>query len=323
MTPSLPPERSGEENSGEKKLAEEKSAEKKSAKKLGLSRVQVGLIVAALFFSAAVLGGWFWSLLVLASVLLGQQELKALLGGIGVKPSQTIIYASAFLMVLAASLAKPQFLSPLLTMTIIAGFFRLLFRSPRAGINDIGGTLIIVFYMVYMPVHYILLRQLGNQPGLSYWQQPGLHYLVMTLAVISASDIAAYYVGKAFGKHLLYPEISPKKTREGAIGGLVAGIGFGLLTALIWPFPWQHVLILSVLLVVVGQLGDLTESMMKRDAGMKDSGVLLASHGGFLDRADSYIFSGAVCYYYIYWVIYHEGLAPDVIQWFEHLRSVF
>jgi phosphatidate cytidylyltransferase len=288
-----------------------------------LSRVQVGLLVALVFFSTAFLGGWFWSAMVLASILFGERELRALLGGVGVKPSQAIIYLSTALMVLVASLDKPQFLSPILTLTIILGFFRLLFRSPRAGINDIGGTLIIVFYMVFMPAHFILLRHLGNHSGLHAWQQPGLHYLVLTLSVIAASDIAAYYVGRAFGRHLLYPAISPKKTREGAIGGLVAGILFGLGTCLIWPFPWEHAVILSVILVVVGQLGDLTESMMKRDAGMKDSGGMLASHGGFLDRADGYIFSGAVCYYYIYWVIYRQGLAPDVIQWFEHLRAAF
>jgi phosphatidate cytidylyltransferase len=129
----------------------------------------------------------------------------------------------------------------------------------------------------------------------------------------------AYYAGKAFGRHLLYPAISPKKTREGAIAGLLAGVFMGLLLSALWGFPWIHAVILSVLLVIVGQLGDLTESMMKRDVGMKDSGMLLASHGGFLDRADSYIFSGAVCYYYIYWVVLRQGLAPDVIQWLEHL----
>jgi phosphatidate cytidylyltransferase len=289
----------------------------------------MGLIIAVLFFGAAGFGGWFWSALVLASILIGQQEMNALLGGIHVKPSKTIIWGSTFFMVLMASLDRPQFLSPILTLAVIASFFRLLFRSPRAGINDIGGTLIVVFYMVYMPAHFILLRHLGSTPDamqlpfwhLSFWKQPGLHYIVMTLAVISASDIAAYYAGRAFGRHLLYPAISPKKTREGAIAGLIAGIVLGLATTLIWPFPWEHAVILSALLVVVGQLGDLTESMMKRDAGLKDSGELLASHGGFLDRADSYIFSGAVCYYYIYWVIYQQGLAPEVIHWFTRLGS--
>ena len=281
----------------------------------------MGIIIAVVFFGSATLGGWLWSFIVMASIYFGNQEFKTLMGSVGIKPSQIIIYISAILMVLAASLDQPQFLSPILTLALIASFFRLLFRSPMAHISDIGGTLIVVFYMVYMPVHFILLRHLGNLPDVSYWEQPGLRYLVMTLVVISMSDIAAYYVGKKFGRHLLYPEISPKKTREGAIGGLLAGVAGGVGLALTWNFPLYHAIILSVLLVVVGQLGDLTESMMKRDVGLKDSGMLLASHGGFLDRADSYIFSGAVCYYYIYWVVLKQGLAPDVIQWLEHLQQ--
>lgn len=282
----------------------------------------MGLLVAIIFFGSAALGGWWWSLVVFASIHFGQKEFQTLLGNIGAKHSQIIVYTAAVLMVLVATMDKPQFLSPILTLTLIASFFRLLFRHPRATIGDIGGTLIVVFYMVYMPVHYILLRHLHYQPGVNEWVQPGLVYLLMTLAVISASDIAAYYIGKAFGKHLLYPEISPKKTREGAIGGLLAGVGMGVLITTLWPvMPAGHAAILSILLVITGQLGDLTESLMKRDVGLKDSGALLSSHGGFLDRSDSYIFSGAVCYYYIYWIVLQQGLAPDVIQWFRQLAA--
>jgi phosphatidate cytidylyltransferase len=286
-----------------------------------LSRVGIGLIIAVLFFSAALLGGLWWSLLVFVSILLAQQELRMLMANIGIRPSQTIIYASAVAMVYFCTLDKPQFLPPILTLAMIACFFILLFRSPRASISDIGGTLLAVFYTVYLPAQYILLRHLNNVPGTPHWAQPGLHYLVFTLVVISASDIAAYYVGRSLGKHPLYPDISPKKTREGAFGGLLAGVAGGMICSLVWPeIPLAHAPVLSILLVVVGQLGDLTESLIKRDVGMKDSGVILASHGGILDRIDSYIFSGIVCYHYIYWVVLRQGLAPEVIQWFEQFR---
>ncbi|HEY9746783.1 MAG TPA: phosphatidate cytidylyltransferase [Oculatellaceae cyanobacterium] len=283
-----------------------------------LSRVGVGIIVAVVFFGSALLGGWWWALLVFVSMILGQQELCALMKNLGIRPSLTIIYASAVAMALFAALDKPQFLPTVLTLTMIACFFRLLFRSPRAGISDIGGTLLAVFYMVYLPVQYILLRQLNTVPDTPLWAQPGFHYLMFTLIVISSSDIAAYYVGRAFGKNLLYPAISPKKTREGALGGFLVGIGAGLLCSLAWPeIPMLHAGILSALLVIVGQLGDLTESLMKRDVGMKDSGVLLASHGGILDRIDSYVFSGIVCYYYIHWVVLQQGLALEVRHWLQ------
>jgi len=289
------------------------------------SRVQVGLVVALLFFGCAYLGSWAWSLLIFASLIVAQGEMTHLLKGKGVKPSQLIILSSTIVMLTMASLNMPQFLPPILTLAAIASFFRLLFRTEKAGINDIGGTLLAVIYLSYFPSHIILLRHLGEHfpqtALLPHWQQPGLHALVFLLCVIAASDIAAYYVGKTFGKHLLAENISPKKTQEGAAAGLIAGMLFGWLTTLIWPFPWEHALILSALLVATGQLGDLTESMMKRDAGLKDSGEILASHGGFLDRADSYIFSSVVCYYYIYWIIEKQGLAPEVIHWFRHLGS--
>lgn len=284
-----------------------------------MSRVRVGILVGAVFLSFSMLGGWFWTALVSFSILQIFRELKDIMGGVGIKPSQIIAYAAAVLMILAAGLDKPHFLPPLLTLAVIAGFFRLIFRSPRATTNDIGGTMIAILYAVYFPVHYILLRNLGDQPGYDFMNEPGFLYLLMTLIVISSSDIAAYFVGKRFGKNPLSPEISPKKTREGAVGGLVFGVGSGVLLALLTGFPWQHAAILSLLLVVVGQMGDLAESLMKRDSGMKDSGGMLAGHGGFLDRADSYIFSGAVSYYYIYWVVNQRGLAQEVIHWFRQL----
>lgn len=280
----------------------------------------MGLLIAVVFFGCAFLGGWAWIALVAVSIYLGHRELRAMMGARGINPSVTIIYVTAALMLLAAGLQKPHFLPPILTLAVIASFFRLLFRSPRATIADIGGTLIAVAYSVYMPTYFVLLRNLNAQPDLPTWQQPGLFYLLLVLVVIAASDIAAYYVGKKLGRNLLHPEISPKKTREGALGGLLGGVALGSGLAWLWNFPLEHAVILSILLVVVGQLGDLTESMMKRDSGLKDSGALLAGHGGFLDRADSYIFSGAVCYYYIYWIVLQQGLAPDVIQWLGQFR---
>ncbi|MBY0406029.1 MAG: phosphatidate cytidylyltransferase, partial [Cyanobacteria bacterium] len=193
----------------------------------------------------------------------------------------------------------------------IASFFRLLFRKPRATISDIGATLLSIFYIGYLPMHFILLRNIGSAGVSNPLEQPGLGYLFLTLLILCASDIAAYYAGKRYGKHLLYPEISPKKTREGALWGILGGLLVGLIFSLNIGFPIEHTLVLAPLLVVVGQLGDLSESLLKRDAGMKDSGVLLKGHGGVLDRIDSYIFSGAISYYYIHWVVLHQGLAQD------------
>jgi phosphatidate cytidylyltransferase len=286
-----------------------------------MSRIAVGVLIGCIALLGSVLGGVFWSVMVLVCIIIGHQELRTLMHNANARPSAIIVNYSIVLMVIATSLNYPSGLTAILHLAIIASFFTLVFRKPRARITDIGATLLSVFYMAYLPVHFILLRKLGNVPGMPLWEQPGLYYLISTLFVISFSDIGAYYVGRRFGKRLLYPEISPKKTREGAIGGLVTGIVTGVIVRSFFPVHVHifHTVVLSSIIVVVGLMGDLTESFMKRDVGVKDSGVIFASHGGVLDRIDSYIFSGLVCYYYIYWFVMNQGLAQELRQWSTHL----
>ncbi|MEM0951705.1 MAG: phosphatidate cytidylyltransferase [Cyanobacteria bacterium P01_H01_bin.74] len=283
------------------------------------SRISVGIIIGLIALGANFLGGFFWVALILSIMLIGHHELRTLMAGVQLKPSQTIVNYSLVLTIVTATLNYTTGLSAVLHLSIIASFFKLLFRKPRAHIADIGATLLVVLYIVYLPAHFILLRQLGGVAGMPWFEQPGMYYVLFTIFVISASDVGAYYIGKAFGKTPFYPEISPKKTKEGAIGGLLSGIAVGVLfTQLsathLTPF---HGIVLSILIIVVGQLGDLTESLMKRDGGLKDSGSVLAGHGGILDRIDSYIFSGVVCYYYVYWFIMHQGLAREILNFFS------
>ena len=117
--------------------------------------------------------------------------------------------------------------------------------------------------------------------------------------MILFTDIAAYYFGTRFGKHKLSPVISPKKSIEGAVAGGVCAVITGLIIGKLIGISLYHSIVLSVIVTVMAQLGDLSESLIKRDAGVKDSGHSLPGHGGFLDRADSYLFSIPVAYYYI------------------------
>ena len=276
------------------------------------SRVRFGVLLGLAVLSLLMLGGGFWMAFVVVGCCLGFIELDALMRAKGAKASRVTFTLAAIGLFSLAAFGLNRYFSPMLTAIVLISFFRLLFRKPVASMADIGATLMSILYVVYLPLHFILLRDIVAAPGLPFWQQPGFGFVLMTLTVISASDIAAYYAGKRFGKHLLYPEISPKKTQEGAVTGVFAGLAVGAIFSVVMQLPLEHGLILSLLLTVVGQLGDLSESLLKRDAGMKDSGDMLAGHGGLLDRIDSYIFSGAVSYYYIYWVIMQEGLAKDV-----------
>jgi phosphatidate cytidylyltransferase len=114
-------------------------------------------------------------------------------------------------------------------------------------------------------------------------------------------------VGRALGRHKLAPRISPAKTWEGAIGGFVGAIVIALLftlpTPLQLPIGYGQAVLLGFLVSLFGQLGDLAESLLKRNTGVKDSGNWLAGHGGFLDRIDSIVLAGVVVYYYVVWAI--------------------
>jgi len=129
----------------------------------------------------------------------------------------------------------------------------------------------------------------------------GASWLFVTLAIAFGSDTVAYFFGRFLGKHKLYPAVSPKKTMEGAFGGLVGGVlataGFGSLW-LIPELPIGHAVVLGICGSAVGQFGDLFESMLKRGYGVKDSGNLLPGHGGMLDRIDALLFVAPVVYYY-------------------------
>ncbi len=127
----------------------------------------------------------------------------------------------------------------------------------------------------------------------------GAFWLTMLVGIVAGSDTGAYYAGRAFGRRKLFPQISPKKTVAGGIGGLVAGVAAAEGINLFFPAQADPLIlfIVAILLVTVGIAGDLTESMIKRSVGVKDSGTILFGHGGLLDRIDSLLLTGPVLYY--------------------------
>lgn len=141
----------------------------------------------------------------------------------------------------------------------------------------------------FMGAHLYLIRCLPQ----------GAAWLLILTGITAGSDSGAYYVGRAFGKHKLSKLISPKKTIEGAVGGIITGAVVAAVIALLLldSVPWLFVLFSALVLGVIGICGDLTESVIKRATGTKDSGTLLGGHGGVLDRADSILFAAPILYY--------------------------
>jgi phosphatidate cytidylyltransferase len=133
----------------------------------------------------------------------------------------------------------------------------------------------------------------------------GVQWIFLLLIIVMSGDTAAYYAGRTLGKRKLYPKVSPNKTIEGSLGGLVGSLA-GVFIARVTFFPQLSVadsIVLPLLLGMLGQLGDLFESMLKRSFGVKDSGTIVPGHGGILDRLDSILFAAPAAFLYVHYVL--------------------
>ena len=186
----------------------------------------------------------------------------------------------------------------------------LLLQPLTGSISDIATSIFGLFYLGYLPSYWIRLRNLSQIDLSSSFHlinhlptifTVGFFITLVSCLMIVASDIGSYYFGRIFGKHPLTP-VSPSKTVEGAVFGIVSSVLIGLLTGLFLNLGAIGILFVAILGALVGFfsiVGDLIESMMKRDVGLKDSGDALPGHGGVMDRIDSYIFTPAIVYFLI------------------------
>lgn len=270
-------------------------------------------------------GGVIWAITLGTACYIGAMEFTTMTQAKGIKPSPRIIknmtvafFAVAVLPEIPGLNLPENFAAAhfpiLLTVGVCLSFFRLLLRNenPPATIADIATTVLGFIYLGWMPSHLVLLRNLqpeGMPITSNPLQQAGLAYVWVSLFIIWSTDVFAYYAGKVFGKHLLYPQVSPKKTVEGAVGGMLAAVLLAVFVVWIadqFLFPYQpfknmfwQAPLMGAVVSIAAQLGDLCESLLKRDAGMKDSGNIIPGHGGVLDRGDGLIFAGAISYYWI------------------------
>lgn len=182
-------------------------------------------------------------------------------------------------------------------------FFAELFRNKDSAVNNIGSTLIGIFYIGLFSSSLILIREHFNYSGFIYDQ--GGYLIISLLITIWVCDSAAFFLGTAFGKHKIFPRVSPKKSVEGAIAGLVFSIITMLAAKLIIVefLSWADSIAIGFIVGVIGQAGDFVESLLKRDTGVKDSSSIIPGHGGIFDRFDSLLFSAPVIYIYLHYFI--------------------
>lgn len=259
--------------------------------------VAIPLVLAAIAF-----GGWAFTVAFGILIFLGQQEYFELVKAKGTAPAiKTTMFVSQALLVVCQS--RVELADAVLPIAGTFICFYLLFLPKFATIADISASILGLFYVGYLPSYWVRLRGLDGTGidilGLFELDRGGI-YVLLAFSCIWASDIGSYAMGKLIGRTRL-SDISPKKTVEGAAFGLISCV----VVALIWSqrLGWQYWPLtgagLGLLIGIAGLLGDLTESMMKRDAGVKDSGQIMPGHGGILDRADSYVFTAPLIYYFI------------------------
>ena len=173
----------------------------------------------------------------------------------------------------------------------------------EGGTERAGEKLLLIFYLAWLPAHWVLLRELPATMGLP--AAAGGRWFLFAAGVTWLGDTFSYFVGSLWGRHSLRSPVSPRKSVEGVLGGAAgAALCAWLLAPAYAPFlAGRLALLVGLLLSLSGQLGDLFESLLKRDAAIKDSGRILPGHGGFLDRADSMLFSIPVFYYLLRWAI--------------------
>lgn len=208
---------------------------------------------------------------------------------------------------LETSLDPALISSLILAAAVVLTFTWILLRGQKEGaIASWAWTIAGILYVGWLFGHVVALRGLTNGYG---DDTIGRNWVFLVLLATVASDTLAFFIGSAIGRHKLAPQISPNKTWEGAIAGIIGAAVFSLLfvpthifglnSAIhIQTLSYGEAILLGALVSIFGQLGDLTESLLKRNAKVKDSGNLFPGHGGVLDRLDSIIFAGVVVYYF-------------------------
>jgi len=281
------------------------------------SRLVTAGVLVPLVSYVVVRGGLFYLATVVTIVLLGQREFYRLIEDKGARPLRSFGLAAGAALPVVAYLGTEYHMTVLMTATLLAVMVAQLGKAEiTEAMASISGTFFGVFYVGWLMSHAVVLRNVYGAvvshsgasviDELGFVPDSGIFFMFFTLFCVVWCDAGAYFGGRAWGRHKLARKISPGKSIEGACVGVVAGVAGGFVCKagfdLFWPDLSQALsttaaVIFGVALSIAGVVGDLIESLLKRDASVKDTGALLPGTGGILDRIDSPLLGIPVMYY--------------------------
>ena len=268
------------------------------------TRVIVAAILLPIGLALIYIGGWVFSAFVTLIVGLAAWEYSRIFRGSGLEPATAIAVAGAAGLALGRAWndfeSAPVLIGLILITSMIYHMIAYERGRDQAG-TDFAVTLSAAFYIGWLGSYLISIRKLPE----------GFWWLLLVLPIVWFADSGAYFIGRSFGKHKLSPRLSPKKTWEGYLGGILVGTLGAIGLAYLWQI-WAgaafsitilQAALLGLIISTITPLGDLGESMIKRQSGVKDSSNLIPGHGGVFDRIDSWLWAALIGYYFIIWVV--------------------
>jgi phosphatidate cytidylyltransferase len=262
-------------------------------------RVLVAAILLPIGVAAIWLGGWYLTVLVALFMGAAAWEFVNLFRSGGLQPGLILVVGGTLLLLAGRMVNGFTSAGWIISLIVLLSmtFHLVTYERGRdqAG-TDFAATLAGVFYIGWLGAYFISLRSLPD----------GQWWVLVVLAGVMLADSGAYFIGRKFGRHKLSPRLSPKKTWEGYFGGILIGVPLTTLFAYLFQLaapasgvtPLRGALI-GLVMAVLPTLGDLGESMIKRQAGVKDSGSILPGHGGAFDRIDAWLWAVTIGYYLV------------------------
>ena len=267
-------------------------------------RVLASVVFLPCFVIITMRGGYHFLALVDVIIFVGLLEYFGMMSAKGLRPYRAIGIVCGLALSWAMYFHNGLYANLFLIVTMLAIMtLELTRRDGKNAIYHVATTMLGVMYVAYLGSFLVLLRELPLATGRDYADGSSFVFLVFVLTW--AGDTGAYIVGSTLGRHPLLPRVSAKKTIEGSVGGLVFAVGGAVAAAFTFAgyLDVIHAVVLGIAAGVVGQLGDLFESLLKRDADVKDTSELIPGHGGALDRFDGLLFTAPLLYYYLKYTV--------------------